>query len=69
MNRIGDPEPQYIVEGGFFVEISTLSIIIGVLLAISEALSMIPAVKSNGIFQMFWNVLKIMAGQKIPDEQ
>lgn len=51
------------------MDVSTLSIVIGVLFAISEALSMIPAVKSNGIFQMLWNVLKIMAGQKIPDEQ
>lgn len=46
------------------MELSTISIIIGVLLAISEALSMIPAVRSNGIFQMLWNVLKIMAGTK-----
>ena len=46
------------------MELGTLSIIIGVLLAISEALSLIPGVKSNGIFQMLWNMLKIAAGEK-----
>ncbi len=46
------------------MELGTLSIIIGVLLAISEALALIPAVKSNGIFQVLWNMLKIAAGEK-----
>ena len=49
------------------MEIGTLSIIIGALLAISEALALIPAVNANGIFQMLWNVLKIMAGAKKED--
>jgi hypothetical protein len=43
---------------------ATVAIIIGALLAVSEALSLIPAVRANGIFQMFWNLLKIMAGKK-----
>lgn len=42
----------------------TISIIVGALLVVSEALSLIPAVKSNGIFQMAWNVLKILAGER-----
>jgi hypothetical protein len=44
------------------MELGTLSIVIGILLAISEALSLIPAVKANGIFQMLWNMLKVAAG-------
>lgn len=46
------------------MELGTLSIIIGVLLAISEALSLIPGVASNGIFQVIWRVLKMLAGPK-----
>lgn len=42
----------------------TISIIVGALLAVSEALSLIPSVRSNGIFQVLWNVLKIVAGTK-----
>lgn len=41
----------------------TISIIVGVLLAISEALSLIPAVKANGIFQVFWRCIKAVAGE------
>lgn len=33
-------------------------IILGALLAVSEALSLIPQVKSNGIFQLIFNVIK-----------
>lgn len=32
--------------------------VVGALLAISEALSMIPAVKANGVFQAIYNILK-----------
>ena len=46
----------------------TLSVIIGGLLALSEMLSLIPGVKSNGIFQMAWHVLKILAGEKKEEE-
>lgn len=46
------------------MEVSTVAIIIGGLLAISEMLALIPSVKANGIFQMLWNVLQILAGRK-----
>ena len=42
----------------------TISIIIAALLSLSEALSLIPAVKANGIFQILWRVLKAVAGDK-----
>jgi len=42
----------------------TISIIVGALLAMSEALSLIPAVKANGIFQVLWRMLKGIAGAK-----
>jgi hypothetical protein len=34
--------------------------IISAALAISEALSLIPSIKSNGIFQLIYNTLKFM---------
>jgi len=46
------------------VDALTISIIVGALLAVSEALSLIPAVKANGIFQVLWRVLKAVAGAK-----
>jgi len=46
----------------------TISIIIGAALAVSEALSLIPGVKANGIFQVVWRVLKIIAGAKEKEE-
>jgi len=45
------------------MDIATVSMILAALLAASEALSMIPAVRSNGIFQAVWNVLKMLAGR------
>lgn len=36
--------------------------ILGAALAISEALSLIPGIKSNGIFQLVFNILKVIAG-------
>ena len=39
------------------------TIILAALLAISEALSLIPQVKSNGIFQLVHNLLKSLAGR------
>jgi hypothetical protein len=33
-------------------------------LAASEALSFIPKVKSNGLFQLIWNVLKVIIAKK-----
>lgn len=35
-----------------------LLIVLAALLAVSEALSLIPAVKSNSVFQLIWNGLK-----------
>lgn len=34
------------------------------LLAVSEALSLIPAIKANGVFQAIFNVIKIITGKK-----
>ena len=39
------------------------TIILAALLAISEALSLIPQVKSNGVFQVIYNLLKSLAGK------
>jgi hypothetical protein len=41
------------------------TIILVVLLAVSEGLSLIPCFKSNGIFQFIWNILKKLAGKKV----
>ena len=38
-------------------------IILTALLAVSEALSLIPQVKSNGVFQVVHNLLKSLAGR------
>lgn len=40
-----------------------VTIILAALLAVSEALALIPAVKSNGIFHMVVNVLKSLFGK------
>ena len=45
---------------------ATLTIIFGVLFGISEALSLIPQVKSNGVFQLIFNVLSTLAGKTPP---
>lgn len=39
-------------------EITTINMIFAALLAISEALSLIPGVKANGIFQLIYFLLK-----------
>lgn len=36
----------------------TIALILGALLATSEALALIPVVKSNSIFQLVFNVIK-----------
>ena len=46
------------------MDVTTISIIVSALLAVSEALSLIPGVQSNGIFQVVWRVLKIVAGAR-----
>lgn len=40
-----------------------VTFILAALLAVSEALALIPAVKSNGIFDMVVNVLKSLSGK------
>lgn len=45
------------------MDVTTIMVWIAALLAVSEALSLIPGVKANGIFQMIWNILKIIAGE------
>ena len=44
------------------MEPTTIIIIVSAALAVSEALSMIPGIKSNGIFQLVFNILKFIAG-------
>jgi len=43
------------------MDINTIMIVVSALLAVSEALSFIPRLKSNGVFQIVVNVLKWMA--------
>ena len=45
---------------------TSVAIIVVALLAVSEALALIPAVRANSIFQMIWNLLKVMGGKKTP---
>ena len=45
------------------MDMNLFNIIVAALLAVSEALSFIPNVKSNGIFQMLWNLFKILGGE------
>lgn len=41
----------------------TITIIIAAALAVSEALSLIPAIKANGIFQLITNIVMKLAGK------
>ncbi len=41
----------------------TVMVVIGALLAVSEALSLIPQLKSNGVLQLIVNLLKTLAGK------
>jgi hypothetical protein len=40
-----------------------LMMIFAVLFGISEALALIPAIKSNSLFQLIYNILKTLAGK------
>ena len=42
----------------------TILLIVAVLGGISEALSLIPSVRANGIFQLICNILRICGGKK-----
>ena len=41
---------------------NSMAVILAALFAVSEALSLIPQVKSNGVFQFVFNVLKKVKG-------
>ena len=43
----------------------SLVIVAGALFAVSEALSLIPAVKSNGVFQFVFNLLRTLCGKGV----
>lgn len=45
------------------MDTQTISLILAALFAVSEALSLIPAVKSNGVFQLVFGILKKLAGK------
>jgi len=45
------------------MEITTLTIILAALLAVSEALALIPALNDNSIFQLFFSIVKRVAGR------
>lgn len=47
----------------------TLTLILAAALAVSEALSLIPQVRANGIFQTIWHLLKVMGGRATPTNQ
>jgi len=39
-------------------------LIIAVLGGVSEALSLIPSIKANGVFQLIWDILKVLKPKK-----
>lgn len=41
-----------------------LAVVLGVLLSISEALSLIPSIKANGIFQLVFRIIRGLSGKK-----
>jgi hypothetical protein len=43
-----------------------VSVVLAVLLALSEALALIPAVKANGIFQALVNGMKFLKDKLLP---
>lgn len=45
------------------MENHTIAVILGALFAVSEALALIPVVKSNSIFQFISNTIKKIAGK------
>jgi len=45
------------------MEHTTLEVVLGALLALSEILALIPSVKSNSVFTLIWNSLKSLAGK------
>lgn len=45
------------------MEPQNIAVILAALLAVSEALALIPAVKSNSVFQLLVNVIKAVSGK------
>ena len=45
------------------MDLNIITVIAGALFAVSEALSLIPAIKSNGILQGIFNFIKMIAGR------
>jgi ABC-type methionine transport system permease subunit len=45
------------------IDSGTITLILGVLLGISEALAQIPSIKANSIFQAIVNILKALTGK------
>lgn len=43
------------------MDVNTIMIVVSALLAISEALSVIPRIRGNGIFQIVVNILRWLA--------
>ncbi len=43
-----------------------LAIVFGVLLSISEGLAQVPSIKSNSVFQLIVNILKMLTGKTPP---
>ena len=46
------------------MEENTIIVILAALFAVSEALSFIPALKANGVFQLIFGILGLLAGKK-----
>lgn len=46
------------------IDNETALIIVSALLAVSEALSLIPSIRSNGIFQAVFGILRAVIGKK-----
>lgn len=42
---------------------NVITIVVGVLFAVSEALSFIPAIKANGVFQAIYSMIKKLKGE------
>ena len=43
---------------------TTWAVVTGALFAISEVLSLIPSIKANGVFQLFFEVIKKISGKE-----
>jgi hypothetical protein len=41
-----------------------VAVVLGVLLSVSEALSLIPTIKANGIFQLSFRIIRSLSGKK-----